>query len=311
MNRDNRKKRIILPRFKDKRGGFLNFADYRKVSNRIGYGVMVAFLVLFAFMAVFPIVFLFASSMKSVSEITSATYTFWPKEWDWGKIGRLWERFDFGRYYLNTFVYVIGAVICAVIFNSLLAYAVAIVKPVGYKVINVLIFLGYMVPTILNIFPLLQEIRDFGFLNPDHQSYLIFIPLWLGFGANAYYYMLFRDYFSRLPKSLVEASSMDGANQLQIFFRVVLPLSKPIIGIVAIFAMTASYSDFLLPYCLLQSSELQTVVVGIYNISNINPPLQLPDFLLLIMLSIIPQIIIFLVFQRQIMNVGAGKGSKE
>ena len=108
-----------------------------------------------------------------------------------------------------------------------------------------------------------------------------------------------------------EAASMDGANQLRIFTRIVLPLSRPIIGIVAIFAMTAAYSDFLLPYCVLQSAQLQTVVVGIYNISNINPPLQLPEFLLLILLSIIPQIVIFLVFQRLIMNAGAGKGSKE
>lgn len=305
------KKKVRFPRFKDKRGGFLNFADYRKRSNRIAYWVIIVLLLLFCFGSVFPIVFLFASSMKSVAEINSTTYTFWPREWDWNKIGSLWSRFNFGRYYLNTLVYVVGSVLCAVVFNSLLAYAVAVVKPIGHKVINALVFLGYMVPTILNIFPLLQEFRDFGFLNPDHQSYLVFLPLSLGFGANAYYYMLFRDYFSRLPKSLVEASAMDGANQLQIFVRVVLPLSRPIIGIVAIFAMTASYSDFLLPYCVLQSSELQTVVVGIYNISNINPPLQVPDFLLLILLSIIPQIIIFLIFQRQIMNVGAGKGSKE
>ncbi len=310
MSSQKNKQRPIL-RFKDKRGGFLNFADYRKTSNKVWYFLIILILVFFAFVAIFPMVFLFASAMKSVQEINSTTYTFWPQMWDFGKIGRLWERFDFGRYYLNTLIYVAGAMVCSVVFNSLLAYAVAVVKPVGYKVINTLIFLGYMVPTILNIFPLLQEIKDFGFLDPDHQSYLTFLPLWLGFGANAYYYMLFRDYFSRLPKSLVEASKMDGANQFDVFVRVILPLSRPIIGIVAIFAMTASYSDFLLPYCVLQSNNLQTVVVGIYNISNVNPPLQTPDFLLLILLSIIPQIIIFLIFQRQIMNVGAGKGSKE
>ena len=305
------KERKMFMRFSDKRGGFLNFADYRQTRHKVGYFGIILILLLFCFIALFPIVFLFASSMKSVNEINSATYTFWPLEWDWGKIPSLWSRFEFGRYYLNTLIYVAGAVVCAVVFNSLLAYGVAVVKPVGYKIINALIFLGYMVPTILNIFPLLQEIRAFGFLDPDHQTYLTFLPLWLGFGANAYYYMLFKDYFERLPKSLIEAAKMDGSNQLQIFLRVVLPLSKPIIGIVAIFAMTASYSDFLLPYCVLQSEKFQTIVVGIYNISNINPPLQTPDFLLLILLSVIPQIIIFLIFQRQIMNAGASKGSKE
>lgn len=310
MRKTRTPKRVFM-RFKDKRGGFLNFADYRNPANKVGYVFIIVILLFFCFLAIFPIVFLFASSMKSVEEINSSTYTFWPQVWDWEKISRLWERFDFGRYYLNTLVYVVGAVVCAVVFNSLMAYGVAVIKPRGHKIINALIFLGYMVPTILNIFPLLQEIRAFGFLDPDHQSYLTFLPLWLGFGANAYYYMLFRDYFSRLPKSLIEAAEMDGASQWQIFTRVILPLSRPIIGIVAIFSMTASYSDFLLPYCVLQSEKHQTIVVGIYNISNINPPLQTPDFLLLILLSIIPQIIIFLIFQRQIMNAGAGKGSKE
>ena len=167
-----------------------------------------------------------------------------------------------------------------------------------------------MIPATLNILPLAKEIADFGFLsNPD--SYLTFLPLWLSFGANAYYYMLFKDYFSRLPKSLMEAGSMDGADQLQIFRRVVLPLSKPMIGIVAIFSMTASYSDFLLPYLVLQSNKLKTLMVGIYNIGSAGDILKPEDFLMLLVFSIIPQLIIFLIFQRQIMGAGANKGSKE
>lgn len=303
-------KKYVFPRLKDKRGGFLNFADYRNPAHKVGYGFIVFFLCLFSFFALFPIVYLLASALKSDGEINSSIYTFWPKVWDFGRFVRIWQTIDFTKYYLNTFVYVIGAVICAVLFNSLLAYAIAIIKPFGYKVIDKLIFLGYMIPATLNILPLAKEIADFGFLsNPD--SYLTFLPLWLSFGANAYYYMLFKDYFSRLPKSLMEAGSMDGANQLQIFGRVVLPLSKPMIGIVAIFSMTASYSDFLLPYLVLQNDKLKTLMVGIYNIGSAGDILKPEDFLMLLVFSIIPQLIIFLIFQRQIMGVGANKGSKE
>ncbi len=305
------KKRFVFPRLKDKRGGFLNFADYRNPAHKVGYGFIILFLCLFSFMALFPIIFLFASALKSDGEINSVVYTFWPKVWDWGKIARIWEKIDFSRYYINTFVYVIGAVICAVIFNSLLAYAIAIIKPVGYKVIDKLIFLGYMIPTVLNVFPLIKEINAIGLLQADNDSYLMFLSLWLSFGANAYYYMLFKDYFSRLPKSLVEAGSMDGASSLQVFVRVVLPLSRPIIGIVAIFAMTASYSDFLLPYLVLQNDKLKTLMVGIYNIGSAGDILKPEEFLLLLVFSIIPQIIIFLIFQRQIMDMGTSKGSKE
>lgn len=303
-------KKYVFPRLKDKRGGFLNFADYRNPAHKVGYAFIVFFLLLFSFIALFPIIYLLASALKSDGEINSSIYTFWPKAWDFGRFVRIWQTIDFTKYYLNTFVYVIGAVICAVLFNSLLAYAIAIIKPFGYKVIDKFIFLGYMIPATLNILPLAKEIADFGFLsNPD--SYLTFLPLWLSFGANAYYYMLFKDYFSRLPKSLMEAGSMDGADQLQIFRRVVLPLSKPMIGIVAIFSMTASYSDFLLPYLVLQSNKLKTLMVGIYNIGSAGDTLKPEDFLMLLVFSIIPQLIIFLIFQRQIMGAGANKGSKE
>ncbi len=303
-------KKYVFPRLKDKRGGFLNFADYRNPAHKVGYAFIVFFLLLFSFIALFPIIYLLASALKSDGEINSSIYTFWPKVWDFGRFVRIWQTIDFTKYYLNTFVYVIGAVICAVLFNSLLAYAIAIIKPFGYKVIDKFIFLGYMIPATLNILPLAKEIADFGFLsNPD--SYLTFLPLWLSFGANAYYYMLFKDYFSRLPKSLMEAGSMDGADQLQIFRRVVLPLSKPMIGIVAIFSMTASYSDFLLPYLVLQSNKLKTLMVGIYNIGSAGDILKPEDFLMLLVFSIIPQLIIFLIFQRQIMGAGANKGSKE
>ena len=245
-------KKYVFPRLKDKRGGFLNFADYRHPAHKVGYGFIILLLLLFSFIALVPIVYLVASSLKADGEINSAVYSFWPRVWDWGRFGRIWNTIDLPRYYLNTFIYVIGAVVCAVVFNSLLAYAVAILKPFGYKVIDKVIFLGYMIPATLNILPLIREISDFGLL-ANSESILTFLPLWLSFGANAYYYMLFKDYFQRLPKSLIEAGSMDGAGHFQIFRRIVLPLSKPIMGIVAIFSMTAAYSDFLLPDLVLQT----------------------------------------------------------
>ena len=303
-------KKYVFPRLKDKRGGFLNFADYRNPGHKVGYGFIILLLLLFSFIALFPIVYLVASSLKADGEINSAVYSFWPRVWDWGRFGRIWNTIDLPRYYLNTFIYVIGAVVCAVVFNSLLAYAVAILKPFGYKVIDKVIFLGYMIPATLNILPLIREISDFGLL-ANSESILTFLPLWLSFGANAYYYMLFKDYFQRLPKSLIEAGSMDGAGHFQIFRRIVLPLSKPIMGIVAIFSMTAAYSDFLLPYLVLQNEKYKTLMVGIYNIGSAGDLLKPEEFLMLLVFSIIPQVIVFLIFQRQIMGAGANKGSKE
>ncbi|MCH4211059.1 MAG: carbohydrate ABC transporter permease [Bacilli bacterium] len=310
MENAKAKKHFVFPRLKDKRGGFLNFSDYRNPAHRIGYAFIIIFLLLFSFLALFPIIYLFASSMKSVTEINSSHYTFFPIYWDWNKLPVLWSKINFGRYYLNTLIYVIGCVFCGVLFNSLLAYGVNILKPFGYKLIDKLIFIGYMIPATLNILPLFKEIVATGILNMDQDSYLLYLPLWLSFGSNAYYYMLFKDYFLRLPKYLLEAAKMDGSNDVKVFTRVVIPLSKPIIGIVAIFAMTASYSDFLLPYLCLSNQNYQTVMVAVYNLSS-TTVLDTSEFLLLLVMSIVPQIVIFLLFQRQIMGAGMSKGSKE
>ena len=302
------KNKKVRPTLKNKMQGVLNFSDYRKTGNKVGYGFIIGFLVIFSFIALMPFIYLFLTSMKTVTEINSTDYHLFPQHFTFQKIIDLWQKVNFTNYYLNTFLMVIGCVICAVLFNSMLAYAIAIIKPFGYKVIDKLILLGYMIPAILNIVPLFLQISKMGLVNPD-LSYLTYLPLWLSYGANAYYYMLFKDHFSRIPASLIEAARMDGYGDLGIFFKVAVPLSKSIIGIVAIFSMTASYSDFLLPYLVLGDGALQTLMVGIYNMSS--ETLDDSEFLLVLVLSIIPQVIMFLVFQKQIMGSNASSGMKE
>lgn len=296
-------KKPRIPHLRDKTTGLMNFSDYRKASNKVAYWIGFFLLVIFAFIALSPIVWLFLSAMKTNGELYSTHFSLFPAHWDFAKIWRVMEESNLWRYYLNSFIVCLGAIFFAVLFNSMLAYAVAVIKPFGYKVVNVLVMLGYMIPGILSIYPLSKQIASLGGVN----HYLF---LWLAFGANAYYYMLFKDHFARLPKSLMEASKIDGCGNFETFIRVAVPLSKSIIGVVAIFAMTASYSDFLLPYLILNKESMQTLMVGIFNLSS-SPTLGLSEFLTILSLSIIPQIIVFAIFQKQIMNQGATTGSKE
>ena len=298
----------VRPTLNNKMQGVLNFSDYRKAHNRVAYAFIVMFLVIFSLIALMPLIYLFLTSMKTVTEINSVDFHIFPEHFTFQKIIDLWQKVDFSRYYLNTFIMVIGCVICAVLFNSLLAYATTIIKPFGYKIIDKLILLGYMIPSILNIVPLFLQISKMGLINPD-IGYLTYLSLWLSYGANAYYYMLFKDHFNKIPKSLIEAARIDGYGDLGIFFKVAIPLSKSIIGIVAIFAMTASYSDFLLPYLIIGDGSLQTLMVGIYNMSS--ETLDDSEFLLVLVLSVIPQVIMFLIFQKQIMSSNASSGMKE
>ena len=292
-----------MAKIKNKTDGLLNFSDYRNTKFKVVYIIFIILLVLFVITALLPIFWLFITSFKTVNEINSTTYHLFPQQFQIGKVFDVWNKVHFGRYYLNTLIVVIGAVIGSVVFNALLAYGVGVLKPVGYKVINTLVLLGYMIPAALAIYPLSQQIKNFGLIN----SYL---PLWLAFGANAYYYLLFKDYFEKMPKSLIEAAKVDGLSNIKIFFKVVLPLSRPIIGVVAIFSMTAAYSDFLLPYTILQDNEMKTVMVAIYNLSS-TTTLDVSEQLMLLVISIVPQISIFAIFQKQIMNQSVNSGMKD
>ena len=287
-----------------KLNGLLNFSDYKKKRHVFDYWAIITLLIIFAIVALTPIIWLFISSFKDPNEINAVNYTLFPKNWNIKQFIEIWEKCGLTDVFINTLVVVIGAIICAVVFNSLLAYVTGVLKPYGYQVVHALVLLAYMIPSALAIYPLVRAIDDVGLLGT-------YVPLWLVFGANAYYYMLFKNYFEKMPKSLLEAARIDGLGNLKIFFKIILPLARPIIGVVAIFAMTAAYSDYLLPYMVIGNlkSENWTLMVAIYNYSS--DPQVAPHLLQLLVLSIIPQVIIFIIFQKQIMNTSVNSGMKE
>ncbi|MCI2068646.1 MAG: carbohydrate ABC transporter permease [Bacilli bacterium] len=292
-------------KLKEKTTGLLNFSDYKKRRFRLLYWFFVLILAVAVFTALIPVFWLIVTSFKTVTEINSTNYTFFPAVFNIGKIWDVWQKENFGKYFLNSFIVTLGAMASAVLFNGLTAYVIALVKPRGYKVIYVLIMLSYMIPSITGIIPLFHWLSDLRMADN-------YLPLMLIWGANAFYFVNFKNYFESIPKSLLEAAKMDGCSDLKIFFKVVLPLSKPIVGVVAIFAMTAAWSDFLLPYLLLNDQDMYTVMVEIYNVqSSLGNGYTYDEFLMLLVISIIPQIIIFLIFQKQITNANATNGIKE
>lgn len=295
-----------MPRLRYKQEGILVQSDYRKTRFKVLYGVMVAILALMLLCALFPLFFLFVQAFKSNAELTSSHFSFWPEAFDLGKIVDVWTRIGMGTYLTNTVLVIIGCAVCAIVFNGLLAYGVSILRPRGAKIIHGLIMGSYMIPTILSIVPLFKMISDIGLVNT-------YIPLWFSFGANAYYFILFKNFFDKIPAELVEAMRVDGAGDLMIFFRLALPLSSAIVGVVAIFSVTAAWSDFLLPNLVLKDDSMFTLMVKIFSINSTMGTVQgiTPDMLLMaLLISVIPQIAILLIFQRKITGGSLDGGVK-
>ena len=295
----------MMKKLKNKTEGLFNFIDYRKLGFKIFYYLLLLSLVVIIIIGVFPPLWVILSGFKEPRELFSTEFTLFPKNFNFSKIVDSWNRLNVGKYYLNSLFVIFGSIFSAVTFNGLLAYVISVLKPKGHKLIFVTVMLTMMIPAIVNMSALLQNISRLNLM----QSYL---PIWLSYGANAFYFIIFKVYFDRLPKELIEAAEIDGCNKLQIFTKLIFPLSLPIVMVVAIFTLNASWSDFLLPYLVLQSvPEKQTLMVRIFTLYQ-NPPVGMTQdqFLMLIGLSIIPVLILFGIFQKQITSNVAETGIK-
>ena len=283
------------------RTGVIREYDMHSASVRTGYGFIIFLCVLMTVLAVFPLVWVVLAGFKDLKEFVSSTSII-PQSFDPQPFATTWSQLGIARNYLNSLFFVAGSVVCAIVFNGLLGYGLGILKPKGYKTVKRLVMVSLLMPTTISIVPLFMNIQNLGLGNS-------FVPLWLSYGANAMYVILFVQFFESLPRSIVEASRIDGCSQLQTFFHIVLPLSKPICTVIAIFAVNAAWSDFLLPYLVLRGGELQTVMVRLFVFST-EQTVNADTMMRSVVFSMIPPIILFFIFQKQLTENAVSVGIK-
>ena len=267
--------------------------DYDKKTTGVRIGLIFVYFacLLIALVSLFPVFWVVMAGFKDIREYMSSTSII-PQSFDFATYTKTWSQLGITRNYLNSLYVILGSVVCALVFNGLLAYGLAILKPKGHKLINNLVILSLLIPSTISLVPLFMNIQN---LNMGG----FFTPLWLAAGANAVYVVLFRQFFERIPPSLIEAGRIDGCTQAQTFFKVVLPLSKPICMVVAIFTINGAWSDFLLPYLVLGQGKWQTVMVRLFIFST-QQTVNYDDLMRAVVFSMLPPILLFFIFQKQL-----------
>ncbi len=286
---------------KVQRTGVIREYDMHSASVRIGYGFILFFCCLMVVVAVFPLIWVALAGFKDLREFLSST-SLRPASFDPAPYTTTWSQLGIAQNYLNSLISVLGSVVCAILFNGLLGYGLGILKPRGHGFVKRLVMLSMLIPPTISIVPLFMNIQHI-VQGPS------FVPLWLSFGSNAMYIILFTQFFESLPKSIIEAGRIDGCSPLQVFCRIVLPLSRPICVVVAIFALNAAWSDFLLPYLLLRGSSLQTVMVRLFEFST-QQTVNEDDMMRSVVFAMIPPIILFFIFQKQLTENAVSVGIK-
>ncbi len=309
--------------FKHKNDGILAYSDYKKASRRIGYYILHICLLFGLIIMLIPFFWLLFTSLKEPNEILQLPdiYRFFPSTWNFGKYITVIKNTQIMRNVLNPVIIVLGAVVCSVLFNGLLAYVVSVLKPKGSKVLFYLILGSMLIPPAVALVPLYKNINGIyqlmaimtgQSLRDIYSSVATLIPFWFIAGASPFNFMLFKTHFDHLPKDLFEMAELEGASQTKIFFKIVVPLSIPVIMVVSIFSVTAAWNDFLLPYIMINNEALWTVMVKLFRINTnmLAYGITLDQFLALLLFTMIPPIIIFFIFQKQITSNVATTGIK-
>ena len=280
--------------------GIISKFDMQNPSVKVLYGVIWFFMILAVLICFLPPLWCMTSALKDSREFFSVPATLIPRSFHPEKLWETWEMLNFGQAYINTVIVLCGSLVMSLVCNGMMGYVLSRLRPRGYKLVLSLVLWTLMLPQSVSQVPLFKNFLSLPILGINiTESYL---PMWLLAGANAFYVLIFKSFFDSIPQSLIEAARLDGCTNLGIFFRVMLPLSKPVLMVIAIFTINASWSDFFWPYLVLGSrSELYTVMVKIFYMAGSSGYSEDIQVVALIF-TIIPPTILFLFFQRYIMS---------
>jgi multiple sugar transport system permease protein len=278
----------------------ISSTQLNRARGRLTYRIVLT-VVIVVFTAVFigPLYFLFADGLKSTTEAVQVPPTIIPAHVHPGTYASAWSRVGLGRLLFNTLYYAFGALAFQLIFDVTAAYALSRLRPFGGKVIFALMLATLMIPSTVLVVPQYVTISNL----PIVHLNLIGSPeaIWLPSVANAFSIFLLKRFFDSIPGELLAAAAIDGASPLRTLRSIVLPISRPIIGVVSIFALVAVWKDFLWPLLAEYgyNPSRETLNVGIFEAASTTPQNLV---LAASAMAAVPTLVFFLIFQRNILS---------
>ncbi|MFF5012732.1 carbohydrate ABC transporter permease [Streptomyces sp. NPDC001165] len=268
--------------------------------------VFTGVVLLFALAFLFPVYWMVTGAAKSPDEVARTPPTLVPQHWHTGGYTDAWDLMQLPQHLWNTVVQAAGAWAFQLVFCTAAAYALSKLRPAFGKVILGGILATLMVPAQALVVPKYLTVADLPLI---HTSLLNDpLAIWLPAVANAFNLYLLKRFFDQLPRDVLEAAEIDGAGKLRILWSVVLPMSRPVLGVVSIFALVAVWQDFLWPLMVFSDTDKQPISVALVQLSQ---NIQLTVLIAAMVIASVPMVALFLVFQRHIIagiSAGSTKG---
>jgi ABC-type glycerol-3-phosphate transport system permease component len=253
-------------------------------------------LALLAAFAIFPLLWMIATSLKSYADVYVFPPRYLPHGIDLGFYRRVIQETPFFSYMLNSLIVASASTVLSVLFGAMAGWSLARARFRGRDAVLRTVLLAYLLPQILIVIPFFGLLSELGLANTYAALILAYVTLTFPFST-----WLLTDYFRSIPTEIEDQGRVDGALEATIFLRLVLPLAAPGLAVAAIFAFINSWNEFLYGFIILGSGEKQVLTVGLYNFVG-GENAQWGPMMAATTLTMIPTLVLFLAVQRRLVG---------
>ncbi|WML49476.1 carbohydrate ABC transporter permease [Neobacillus sp. PS3-34] len=278
------------------------FYENRKLKGR-AKSLFITFLLLAGSCIILsPLWWMISTSLKSPEEIAQFPPSFFPKHFHFSNYMEAWKTAPFTRWALNTLFIAACGTIGSVFVNSIVAYAFAKIRFKGRNALFTIVLSTMLIPGFVTMVPQYILFSKLGWVN----TYLpLVVPAFFG---SAFFIFLLRQFMMTIPNELMEAAVLDGANHLQIWWHIMVPLTKPALITVAIFSFNGAWNDLLGPLLYINDEKLYTLQIGLQTFKG-TVQTQWHYLMAMSVMVLLPIVLIFFFFQRYFIegsNISSG-----
>ncbi len=289
----------------DEGRGILSRNDRRQPRVAIPMGIIQALLLLLLVIAgLLPLLWLGKSALTPTQDTLQTPLAIFPTGIDWSNLVEAWTHVHIADYFLNTIWVTLGEWVVQLVVSTTAGYALAILRPKYGRIIVGLVLATLFVPGVVLLVPLYLTVLHPPLIGTSLLN--TYWAVWLPAGASAFNVLLVIRFFEGLPSEVFEAARTDGAGPFRLFWSIVLPMSRPILGVVSVFAITAAWADFLWPMLVLRDQEVQPLSV---RLPQIQSSTDLGVYLAALAIASLIPVLLFLAFQRTFLRGGGIGGA--
>lgn len=264
-----------------------------KSRQRINRWIIFVFLLLGGGIFAFPIFWMVSTSLKSLPQVGQYPPVLLPKPPVWKNYPDALTFLPFGLFLRNTVIIAIFFIAGNLLSCTFVAYGFARLRFRGRDLLFMVLLGTMMIPIVVRLIPLFLLFRSFGWIN---TFYPLTVPAFFG---QPFFIFLIRQFYRSVPFDISDAAKIDGCSEVGVWWRIMLPLSKPVLAAVTIFAFQRVWNDFLTPLIFLTKTKMTTLSVGLYLFTGTSEAIELWHLLMAATTTfVLPAIVIFIFTQR-------------